>query len=73
MTKCRQKDKHLLANWVGGGHLPNQGGQSAVFMGGGGGLACQGGQVDIGGGGGLTMQGGQDTREEVSVQDRHDG
>ena len=28
MTRCRHKDKHLLAKWVGCGHLPNQGGQS---------------------------------------------
>ena len=37
LTRCRYKDKNHLANWVGGGHLPNQGGQSGGIEGGGGG------------------------------------
>ena len=72
MTRCRHKDKHLLANWVVGGHLPNRWGQSGGIEGGGGGVANQGGQMGGGGCGGHSMQGGQETTEDEREQDGHD-
>ena len=53
LTRCRHKDIHLIANWVGGSCPSIQGGQVAGLEGGGPPI------LDVQGGGGMDGQGGQ--------------